>query len=307
MSSDQQQSASSGSVGRPSLGGAPGAKCEQLSILASVEGGGHSASAAGTRRRWPWLAPVVLAVVAVGYFARPMLSLQSPDAPLSIALQRGDTPAAPPVSTTDSSAPLSAHVAGDTAEGSGQATPAHEPARIETVAAGEAAPRSGADDPFARLSAAALAQPEGAQPAKPVALAALPGARPDVAGAAAAAEAHGAEHVAAAAPAMPRAAVPKKRPSPQRATAQASTGDADVDLLAALMAHVSRDGMTAASFRALPTAQPGAHADSATTIAALVRSCSTLSANAARQCRQRICEGYWGKAEACPAKARRAR
>lgn len=68
--------------------------------------------------------------------------------------------------------------------------------------------------------------------------------------------------------------------------------DADVLLLSALLDHVSNEGraMLPASSRQV-------------TLAQVVRRCearSGRSAAQARECRQRICEGYWGKAEACP-------
>lgn len=67
--------------------------------------------------------------------------------------------------------------------------------------------------------------------------------------------------------------------------------DADVLLLSALLAHVSRN--TAG----------GLLEEDQLTIAQLVKRCDARGADEARECRRRICEGYWGKAEACPAPA----
>ena len=63
-------------------------------------------------------------------------------------------------------------------------------------------------------------------------------------------------------------------------------------LLSALLDHVSNDG------RGMVAASPGQ-----VTLAQIVRRCESRGATSAveaRECRQRICEGYWGKAEACP-------
>jgi hypothetical protein len=63
-------------------------------------------------------------------------------------------------------------------------------------------------------------------------------------------------------------------------------------LLSALLAHVSRGDAN----RALPEQDQ-------LTIAQLVKRCDARAADEARECRRRICEGYWGKADVCPAPA----
>lgn len=68
--------------------------------------------------------------------------------------------------------------------------------------------------------------------------------------------------------------------------------DADVLLLSALLAHVSRTDANGA----LPEQDQ-------ITIAQLVKRCDARAPDEARECRRRICAGYWGKAEACPAPA----
>lgn len=68
--------------------------------------------------------------------------------------------------------------------------------------------------------------------------------------------------------------------------------DADVVLLTALLDHVSNEG------QGMLLASPNQ-----VTLAQIVRRCESRSGKSpaqARECRQRICEGYWGKAEACP-------
>ncbi|WP_332672325.1 hypothetical protein [Aromatoleum sp.] len=70
--------------------------------------------------------------------------------------------------------------------------------------------------------------------------------------------------------------------------------DADVLLLSALLDHVSTEG------QGDPLASPNP-----VTLAQIVRRCESRSGKTAaqvRECRRRICEGYWGKAEACPAR-----
>jgi hypothetical protein len=69
--------------------------------------------------------------------------------------------------------------------------------------------------------------------------------------------------------------------------------DADILLLSALLAHVSRDAQGA------PT---GSQAQQ--TIAQIVQRCEARGGREsveANECRRRICDGYWGKAQACPA------
>ncbi|MBA3596211.1 MAG: hypothetical protein H0W40_02380 [Methylibium sp.] len=70
--------------------------------------------------------------------------------------------------------------------------------------------------------------------------------------------------------------------------------DADVLLLSALLEHVSSEG------QGDPHASPHS-----VTLAQVVRRCELHSGKSTAQaleCRQRICQGYWGKAEACPAR-----
>lgn len=156
-------------------------------------------------------------------------------------------------------------------------------ARIETVATGEPHAAAQAGHPFAALSPpstpaeSAVVVAAAAGRSKP----AMSTAEPRVVA------------TAAGSGSKKRAAPRRERASPPRDT---PTKDADVDLLAALMAHVAgRETAAVSASYAAPT------------IAELVRSCRTLAAGAARRCRQRICEDYWGKADACPVQARAAR
>ena len=289
LSSEEQQPASAGNGQRPSLGGTPGSKGDRLSILASVEGHARHGAGPVKPRRRSWLVGVALAAAIVGFFAWRM----PPGAVAPAVAERG-LQAGPPPSTTA----ITVATAGDA---SGLPSPAetapalavHEPARIETVVASETVVVTADGHPFVKLNdAAAPRQSVGTSTA---ARAAAPLPAP--------ATAPTAERVAVAKPA---GGGPKKRATPPRErTAKRSpstSGDADVDLLAALMVHVSGHEATAAR-----PAVSTRVARSAPTIAELVRNCNAMTAAAAQHCRQRICDGYWGKAEACPVDARPAR
>lgn len=78
-----------------------------------------------------------------------------------------------------------------------------------------------------------------------------------------------------------------KAPAPQKAAAGPAGADADVDLIAALVQHMQRDPR---------------HPNELT-IADLVTRCRALPGSEAQRCLQRICENYWGRAEACPRSA----
>jgi len=83
------------------------------------------------------------------------------------------------------------------------------------------------------------------------------------------------------------------KPSPVPATRSASSrsNDADALLIAALMTSPRfNDGA-----RDFPAKVPGGRRS----IADLVRSCERLPDAQATGCREQICTGYWGKAEAC--------
>lgn len=73
------------------------------------------------------------------------------------------------------------------------------------------------------------------------------------------------------------------------ATKKPNGRDPDVELLSAIMKHLGED--------AAPQAAP---ARSAQTIADLVKSCKRKDPIDAMLCQRRICEGSWGKAQACP-------
>lgn len=80
--------------------------------------------------------------------------------------------------------------------------------------------------------------------------------------------------------------------SPSHAPARASAGkptaqsDADVEIMAALIGHMNESNAASSTADA--------------SIADLVRHCRSLPGADAQACQRRICQGYWGRAEACP-------
>jgi hypothetical protein len=96
----------------------------------------------------------------------------------------------------------------------------------------------------------------------------------------------GARHVAK----PPAQATPRRQP----ATNGATPSDPDAELVAAIMARM--EGSHGANDRMATASSERSH-----TIAALVRDCNALpDSGSALACRRRICDGYWGKAQACP-------
>lgn len=98
---------------------------------------------------------------------------------------------------------------------------------------------------------------------------------------------------------------------PGKAAARSSSNkDPDVDLLAALMAHVATTGaqnggtgaQTVSVVSSGTSSREPAKSLDEPTIATLVKRCESLGAEESRECRRRICDGYWGKAQACPSK-----
>jgi hypothetical protein len=88
--------------------------------------------------------------------------------------------------------------------------------------------------------------------------------------------------------------VAKAPPTARELAARTGTeSDADVEIMAALMTHMNE------SAAANATSADGSIAD-------LVRHCRSLPSADAQTCQRRICQGYWGRAEACPKPRERA-
>ena len=101
--------------------------------------------------------------------------------------------------------------------------------------------------------------------------------------------------------AAPATRVAQAAPNVKAGSATSASKDADILLLSALLAHVSRDAQAGST--AAPTAAPTA-AQAQQTIAQIVQRCEARGGKdtlETTECRRRICDGYWGKAQACPA------
>lgn len=94
-------------------------------------------------------------------------------------------------------------------------------------------------------------------------------------------------------PSKAQASTPHPQQTRSNATVQAKAGnrDPDVELLSAVMKHLG-DGKGSAA--------ADAPARSPQTIADLIKTCRTKDSIEALLCQRRICEGSWGKAQACP-------
>jgi hypothetical protein len=302
---------------RPSLTAAHAVNEDRLSILASLEGSGRHVAArpaASAKRRWVIGSFLLVAVAAAYVYVRAdEVFAPRPDA-VKLAVS---TP-----SVTNSPG-LSEAIAVKAAASEPVAEAASAPARIEVVET-PTAPASGAraNDPFASLAAATAASASSAASAAPfvsTASAAVPAASSpnnnSVAATgtvpASAAIARQAPHLVAAKTAkhpakhethhvVASAAHKSAARDAVKPTNPAKDGgrDPDVDLLAALMAHVANTGDSKSRSHdrsRIPVDEPS--------IAKLVKRCEGLNGDEAAQCQKRICDGYWGKAQACPARS----
>lgn len=284
-------------LSRPSLlsTGAPSADHNILDAMA-----GRSERAEATprpRRLWWWLL-LPLAATAWG------ISTQLAQPP---AMRPVQTAATQPVSE----APATVEPAAVVTVSTSTSTP------LAATAVAAATPNA-SPDPFQSLAAApavAPGQPASSAPANPVTRLQ---ATMDTPAAAPAPTTRGAEKTTA--PAKAKAVRPAATPSagtssttaarktpapktaaqagvtqktPAKATASAKEGsrDPDVELLNAIMKHLGNG--KGSEVTAAPPRSPQ-------TIAELVKSCRTKDAIEALLCQRRICEGSWGKAQACP-------
>ena len=264
---------------RPSLTGTRGGESDTLSILASVESPERELFApARSRIRWPWIALSVLSLgVVAAYVWQPSMDpskAQWAAAPNVIA--------SPPVTNSlPATTPAAASAPAD-ADAMHAVALLSEPARIETMDVPDA---SAPSDPFVALgaassAAAAASMPTSVEPA--VETAAKKATTKSTA-------VKRTTRVAAASPTKPNARkVSAKKAKPSK--------DADAELLAALMAHMGSEGATPN----VPVSRKPVKAVDQPTIAKLVKRCESLKGQEAMQCRHRICDGYWGKAQACP-------
>jgi len=285
LTSSEPPSSSARVAARPSLGGSASASADNLRMLESL-GAGVRPLPVGKRaqRRWPALAFAVLAsglLAGLVWWMPSTPDAASPATAVSAAAARTNS-----VLPTPSSSSAGAEIVRSAAL-------APAPARIETL--DHAKPVDGAPrqpDPFAALAASApsvaassaapavVARPAPGSAAKPTTKTAKAN-KP---------RSETTRHVAANTP---------PKPAPRDSARVAASKDPDVDLLAALMTHLSSSG-SAAPGAAAPRA-PNKPVDEPT-IAKLVQRCQAMGGDEGRQCQRRICDGYWGKAQACPAR-----
>ena len=100
-------------------------------------------------------------------------------------------------------------------------------------------------------------------------------------------------HAVAAAPAKPQATTVAAAKPAAPHKARKAEDDADTELVAAIIARLDKRGSRPA---------PVAEAAPPPNVSQQVRQCSSNSdLLEARQCRNRACDGHWGKVDACPA------
>ena len=283
---------------------------ENLRMLVELESSAHAAKRGPARSASTWVSAVALLIAAAGgaWWWNQQRSPAAPDQPavrLSVAATAA-TPAAPPAAPPDATATQAALPA----SGAVEAAPAA--ARIETVADSGAAPRAEMAAAPAAIAAAVPSAIAAKTPARVASVAKAPRRASSPTTVVRTAKAKTSIHAKATSsrkavilPVRTAAVAPTLigRSEPGAAGAGSAGGaggaggvgrDPDIVLLTALLAHVSRDAQGA------PRAS---QAD--LTIAQVVQRCEArggADSPEARDCRRRICEGYWGKAQACPAR-----
>ena len=302
--------------GKPSLMDSPAAArvapkgpAENLRMLVDLESFARPMKRGPARSASTWISAVALLIAAAGgtWWWAQQRSAPAPDQPavqLSAAAPAATfvtPPATPRAAGPDATATQAALPA------SGAVDTAPAAARIETMADSSTALRTDVATVPASVPAAVASAFAATTPARVASVAKPPKRARSATTTARAAKAQASRH-AKATPSHKAAISPVRTaavaPTLIGGSAPGSTGatgasggagkDPDIVLLSALLAHVSRDAQGAPRAR---------QAD--LTIAQVVQRCEarggTDSAEA-RDCRRRICEGYWGKAQACPAR-----
>lgn len=266
---------------RPSLtDGAPagGVPHKQLSVLAALDGKPPAPVGRGSRGALPWLlglGGLVIAAIAVMVATRGPGGEAPRPAPVEVVAAPAAAPAVAPAPPAAAAMP-----APPAASAAAVAAVEDLPAVAAVGAAAAATAAVASAEPAARPAQDKRAKPKPA-PEKRTQVAQAkpkpkPAAKPGTAPTTTTASARAAKGATVAAAGTAAAAA-----------ATASTGDADVDLIAALVQHMNRQ-----------EAQGTARGE--VTIAELVGRCKSLAGDDALRCQRRICENYWGRAEACP-------
>lgn len=300
MTSPEPPSSPARVAARPSLAGSAGSAGDNLRMLENLGAGLRPPkSAKRGLRRWPVLVFAGLSLGLLAGFVWLLPSVGSNGVP-SAAIAAA--PSSVNVAKASDSVPAAPRGGHAVVEPTRTLALASSPARIENVDAVNAAmPASAAatGDPFAALAASA-APAASAASASVVAAAPSAPAKPVQSAAAKPAP----KAVKASKPRTEAAphptAVATHKPASREAPRTTAGKDPDVDLLAALMAHMSGNGNVAQG-AAAPRGSQNKPVDEPT-IAKLVQRCQALGGDEGRQCQRRICDGYWGKAQACPAK-----
>lgn len=301
MESSDNKTPSRAATGRPSLlSTAPSNtsdKTSQTSMLASLERDGRTPAAVSaqrtpSRRKAGFAA---LALVLVGGAGALYAFGPFDDTPASVAVA---APAPAP------SAPAAARPASMAVATAASQAASGTAAQIELAAASVAAAAPAA----ASAATVALAQADGASGphVNPLDKLAAKDSEPVATPAAVAVVTKDKPPAVAAASTKPHAvAVAAAHPPAVHADAKAAAShkahraedDADTELVAALIARLDKRG-------AKPPAGPTGVVNEATpaSIASRVQHCSTnQDLVEARQCRNKACDGHWGKVDACPA------
>lgn len=258
--------------GRPSLiDSAPAAiaKKSTVSVLAALDGQGPSAAVRASRAATPWLARLgvvgIVTSAAVGW----------------ALIDRLPHPRAPAGSSGSEVA---------TASGRSSALPASLSATAPAAADVAAAPPQARVEDLLPASAPAMASAArgpAASAATPVALARpKPEPKPKPKPSSQRGGSQGTE-VARSATKAPAAGGSTARGPGTNAGIRGA--DADVDLIAAMVQHMDP--------------HPPIEKGTVPTIAGLVARCRAKPGAEAQRCQRRICESYWGRAEACPRSA----
>ena len=296
--------------GKPSLMEGPAAarvatkgSADNLRMLVELESSARPAKRGPARSASTWISALALLIAAAGgtwWWAQQRVApaLDQAAVQLSAAVPAA-TFVTPPAAAPDAGATQAALPA------SGGVDAAPAAARIETLADSSAAPRAD----VATVPAAVASAVAATTPARVASVAKPPKRAPSATTTARAAKAQASRHAkatpsrkaaispvrtAAVAPALIGGSAPGAAGAGSTGASSSAGKDPDIVLLSALLAHVSRDAQGA------PRAS---QAD--LTIAQVVQRCEARGGTdspEARDCRRRICEGYWGKAQACPAR-----
>lgn len=269
---------------RPSLLAASTGAAEHNILDAMGQGAPGAPAPARAKRRVLWLLPALAIGVGV------LWAVQRPAPPSHAPVVRAPAPAPTPAQTVDT---RPATAAQDPAVNRPGTAPAPTPfeALNDNGTHQDPAPPANPLQALELATAGAAPSPQSPAPAAP------PKASKAKATTAAAPAAKASKPASTSQAAQKSAASQKPASKPATQVARSTTQpkpqgrDPDAELIGAIMKHL---GTGATAVAAPPSAR------SAQTIAELVQSCQSKDAIEALLCQRRICDGSWGKAQACP-------